>query len=228
MTKVIIGVFAHPDDEAFIVAGTLLKEVRGGAELHLICLTDGAAGTNSDSVPNLGEVRLGEWRKVGQLLGAKSMHNLGYSDGQLNNADMIEIAKKIEILAQKMAKTHAEPIDIEFMAFDLNGLTGHIDHIVASRAAARAFYRLKTADPQFTRLRLACLPRELYTHTDINWLYAEPGRTPDEIDEIVDARDLQAEILEVIRTHHSQRQDGETMIRTFGDQLGVNYFQIKT
>lgn len=225
MKKIILGVFAHPDDEAFIVAGTLLKEVAAGSDLHLICLTDGAAGTNPDNVDDLGKVRLDEWRKAGQLLGAKSMHHLGYRDGLLNNSDMIEIGGKIETIIQDVSHDHEG--EIECIAFDLNGLTGHIDHIVASRAATLAFYRLKANDSRFIRLRLACLPHELYPAPDTNWLYMEAGRRSGEIDETVDARDMRGKIIEVIRTHHSQRHDGETMIRTFGETLGMNYFIVK-
>lgn len=227
MTKVVIGVFAHPDDEAFIAAGTLLKEVAAGAELHLLCLTDGAAGTNPDAVTDLGTLRLKEWHTAGQLLGAASMHHLGYADGQLDNAAMIEAADKIEAIIRPLVAASAEETQIEFIAFDLNGLTGHIDHIVASRAAALAFYRLKATDARVSRLRLACLPRHLYPSVNTEWLYMEPGRSPEEIDEIIDARRLRSEILEVIRAHHSQRQDGNTMIKTFGDDLGMNYFIVK-
>jgi len=225
MKKIIFGIFAHPDDEAFIVAGTLLKEVRTGSEVHLICLTEGAAGTNPDNVPNLGEVRLEEWRKAGELLGATSMHHLGYTDGQLNNTTLLEITSKLEAIVQTTA-SDPQAI-IEFMAFDLNGLTGHIDHIVASRAAALVFYRRKQNDTRFTRLRLACLPRDLYPTTDTNWLYMEPGRLASEINEAIDARDMQGEIIEVIHAHYSQRQDGDAMIQTFGDRLGMNYFIVK-
>jgi len=225
MKKIIFGIFAHPDDEAFIVAGTLLKEVRAGSEVHLVCLTDGAAGTNPDNVPNLGEVRLEEWRKAGELLGVTSLHHLGYADGQLNNTALLEITSKLEAIVQATA-SDPQAI-IEFMAFDLNGLTGHIDHIVASRAAALVFYRRKQNDTRFTRLRLACLPRDLYPTTDTSWLYMEPGRMASEINETIDARDMQSEIIEVIHAHYSQRQDGDAIIQTFGDQLGMNYFIVK-
>lgn len=225
MKKIIFGVFAHPDDEAFVVAGTLLKEAGAGSEVHLICLTDGAAGTNPDNVPNLGEVRLEEWRKAGELLGATSMHHLGYADGQLHNTALLEIASKLEAIVQDIA---SDPqANIEFVVFDLNGLTGHIDHIVASRAAALVFYRRKQNDTRLTRLRLACLPQDLYPTTDTSWLYMEPGRLASEVSEIVDARDMRDEIVEIIHAHYSQRQDGDAMIQTFGSQLGMNYFIVK-
>jgi len=136
MKKIIVGIFAHPDDEAFGPAGTLLQETKNGTELHLITLTAGDAGTNPDNVPDLGAVRLQEWKAAGGLLGAKSMEFFGYKDGQLNNNSMIEIGHRIirhvqEILAEAPADT-----TVEFMSLDLNGYTGHIDHIVAARAAS--------------------------------------------------------------------------------------------
>lgn len=211
-----------------MVAGTLLKEVQAGNELHLVCLTNGGGGTNPDNVPNLGEVRLNEWRAAGKLLGATEMYHLGLTDGKLNNTDMLQVATQIEAIVQNVISTHDEMIEIEFIAFDLNGLTGHIDHIAASRSAALAFSRSKATDARFTRLRLLCLPRDLFPSANIDWLYMEPGRLPDEIDDIVDARELKSDILEAIHTHYSQRSDAENLITTFGDQLGMNYFVVKS
>ncbi|HEU4830759.1 MAG TPA: PIG-L family deacetylase, partial [Candidatus Saccharimonadales bacterium] len=101
MKKIIFGIFAHPDDEAFGPAGTLLLETRAGTELHLVTLTAGDAGTNPDNHTDLGKVRLEEWRKAGQLIGASSMHSLKYKDGQLNNLSMIEVGHEIIDLVDK-------------------------------------------------------------------------------------------------------------------------------
>lgn len=225
MKRIIFGIFAHPDDEAFGPAGTLLQETRGGAELHLITLTAGDAGTNPDNLNNLGETRLGEWRAAGQLLGAKNMHFLGYKDGELNNKQMIEAAQRvIELVSTALPK---EDTEIEFMTLDLNGYTGHIDHIVAARAASFAFFTLKQVDPRFTRIRYACLPQKLYPHAQFGWIYQEAGRTPEEIDEIIDARELRGDILKVMQAHHTQRGDYDYTVKSQGDDLGLNYFIVK-
>lgn len=225
MNKIIFGIFAHPDDEAIGPAGMLLHEAHAGAQLHLITLTRGEGGTNPDNATNLGTVRQQEWERSGKLLGATGMHYLGYNDGHLNNVIMIEAAERImEVIKQTVKDTDTE---IEIVAFDLNGLTGHIDHIVASRAACLAFYRLKATDTRFTRLLLNCLPYEQAPHPNTDWIYMEQGRSQNEIDEIVDARHLHDELLEVVRAHHSQRGDGETHIKNRGANLGLNYFIVK-
>ncbi len=228
MKKIIFGVFAHPDDEAFGPSGTLLMETKAGTELHLITLTVGDAGTNPDNHADLGAVRLKEWKAAGKLIGATSMHFLGYKDGQLNNQTLIEAGHKIVEIAQQIIDKAGQATEIEFMTSDLNGISGHIDHIVAARAATWAFYRLKTDDKRVTRIRLTCIPRTMMPESNINWLYMEPGRTDDEIGETVDARHLRPEIIEIMRTHHTQRGDGEGHIARRGDELGMNYFTIKT
>ena len=225
LMKIIFGIFAHPDDEAFGPAGTLLQETRGGTELHLITLTAGDAGTNPDNLDDLGGKRLEEWRAAGRLLGAKSMHFLGYEDGELNNKRMIEAARRITQLV--VASLPEEDAEIEFMTLDLNGYTGHIDHIVAARAASFAFFTLKRADSRFTRIRYACLPQKLYPHAEFGWIYQEAGRPPEEIDETVDARQLRGDILEVMQAHHTQRGDYDYTVKSQGDDLGLNYFVVK-
>lgn len=227
MKKVIFGIFAHPDDEAFGPSGTLLKESRGGSDIHLIMLTAGESGTNEDNVPDLAQVRLEEWQRAGKLLGAKSMHFLGYKDGQLSNTSMIKIADEvIEIVSDEIKKYPKDTV-VEFIGFDLSGISGHIDHIVASRAACLAFYRLKEKDPRLSRVRLMCLPAKLYPTHSTRWLYMEKGRPESEIDEVVDARELREDIIEVMRAHKTQRIDYEQVLKIQGDQLGLNYFVIK-
>lgn len=228
MKRVIFSVFAHPDDEAFGPAATLLKEARGDSEVHIITLTAGEAGANPDNVENLAETRLAEWRNSGDLMGVRpdAMHFLGYKDGKLANTDMIEIADKVEALVQNRLNDLAPDDAVELLCFDLNGLTGHIDHIVASRAACLAFYRLKSNDNRLTRVRLYCLPAEIAPESNTQWIYAERGRTADEISETVDATVYRDELVDVVRAHHSQRADGESYLESMASHnlLGINHF----
>jgi len=227
MKKIIFGIFAHPDDEAIGPAGTLLHETHGGAELHLVTLTRGEGGTNPDNEADLGAVRQKEWEQSARLLGAKTTNYLGYKDGHLDNTVMIEAAERIETIVCKAIEGAPADTEIEFVAFDLNGLTGHIDHIVASRAACLGFYRLKETDKRFKRILLNCVPYSDWPTDNTNWIYMERGRRDNEVDEIVDARHLHDQLLEIIRAHHSQRGDGETHIKNRGADLGLNYFIVK-
>jgi LmbE family N-acetylglucosaminyl deacetylase len=227
MKKIIFGIFAHPDDEAIGPAGTLLLEAKAGTEIHLISLTAGESGMNPDNHADLGAVRLQEWRRAGSLIGATEMHHLGYQDGALSNTSLLDIAEKIEELVRNTLENEPADTSVEFMCFDLNGLTGHIDHIVASRAACLVFYRLKPYESRLERIRLFCLTRENHPDQDVSWIYMEPGRGKSEIGVTVDARGLRDEIIAIVRTHHTQRGDGESHIERSGDMLGLEHFIVK-
>ncbi len=229
MTKrVIVGVFAHPDDEAFGPAGTLLRETKAGTELHLITLTAGENGTNPDELTNLREVRLEEWRAAGTLLGATGMYHLGYTDGTLDNMTFLKAVVEIERIAREVIAAHEGECEVELMSMDTNGISGHIDHIVASRAAHFVFYRLKEEGLPLSRLRLVCIPRE---HTgdrpSLAFVFMEPGRWPEEIDETIDNREYLDEIYAIMRAHHTQRGDGDWHISQLGERVAIDYFIVK-
>lgn len=225
MKKVIVGIFAHPDDEAFGVSPTLIKEIReDNAEVHLVTLTIGQNGENPDHHGDLGDVRAAEWRKGGQLMGVTSMIDYGYTDGMLCNNDIEPIAKRLTEqvvgIIQQTPGAH-----IEFMSFDLNGLSGHIDHIVAGRTACLVFFRLKKQYPHImTRIRLRCISDTMQPAHNIDWLYMEKGRSEMDIDETVAATDYNDLIKRVMRTHYTQRKDGEAHIEQAGDDIGINTF----
>ena len=228
MKKLLFAIFAHPDDEAFGPAGTLLLETRAGTELHLITLTDGASGENPDHHADLSQVRLDEWRRSGEVLGASSMHHLGYHDGHLGNIDMQTATTHVLELIQTAADAQTEDYEIELLSFDTNGVTGHIDHIIASRIAHYVYYTLRHASAPVTRLRLACLSQKATgSKPNLDFVYMEPGRPPEEVDEIVDARHLAEEVYAIIRCHRTQRADGESKITQFGEEIALDYFVIK-
>lgn len=228
MKKILFAIFAHPDDESFGPSGTLLMETQAGTELHLILLTSGDSGMNPDNHSDLSNVRLEEWRTAGTLMGAQDMHYLGYKDGQMNNHSVIEIVERITDLITPVIMAAPADAQIDFITNDLNGITGHIDHIVAARAACQVFYQMKKDDERFQRIRLCCLSRKDAPRINVDWVYMEAGRTLEEIDETVDARHLRNEIITIIRTHHTQRHDGEYRIQQHGERLGIDHFIVKT
>lgn len=228
MKKVILGVFAHPDDEAFGPAGTLIQEIRDGAEVHLMTLTAGEAGLNPDNVPDLGAVRLEEWRRAGDIIGASSMTHLGYADSTLSNADLLPIAAKIEAkLTELLADNEVETC--ELMTFELGGITGHIDHIVAARATCLAFYRMKPSQPRLSRIRMYCLPCSWQPEPDTSWIFMDRGIDDDNL-EVVEIEGCFDQRVQAIKAHHSQRHDAEQLLARCdegSDTVKHDYFVIK-
>lgn len=82
MTRRLLGVFAHPDDESFGPAGTLAVHSAAGVEVHIVTMTDGAAGAPADGYPEgdaLAAIRREELRSAAAALGA-TVHHLPYRD----------------------------------------------------------------------------------------------------------------------------------------------------
>lgn len=228
MKKIIFGIFAHPDDEAFGPCGTLLTETRAGAELHMFTLTSGEAGQNPDGAPDLGAVRDAEWRTAAKLIGATSMLNLRMRDGRLNNATMQLASSRILQIVRDTVTSHSTPVEAEIITFEPNGLTGHIDHIVATRVASYVFYRLKDEGLPMARIRYYCHSEETAPRHQTDWIFADKGHSSHEIDETIDARHLREDIIQVMSAHHSQRGDRERYLARYGDQVGLDHFIVKT
>lgn len=225
MEKIIFAIFAHPDDESFGPSGTLIKEIKENhAEVHLITFTAGELGANPDNFDDLGAARLKEWHKAGQLIGAKSQHHLGYIDGSLSNSIYLESAEKILAIVQSVLQKNDQNTPVEFMSSDLNGISGHIDHIVAARVACYVFYKLKATDPRYQKIRLSCISIDRLPNPNTNWLYMEAGRTKSEISEVIDAREYQPQILKVMQAHQTQRSDYQGHIENRGKDIGLDYF----
>ena len=204
MKQIVFGIFAHPDDEAFGPAATLCQAVADGAELHLVCVTDGAQGQGTP------QQRHHEWQAAGQLIGAQHMHYLGYGDGQLCNNLYHEIAHKIIQLIQQSCAAH-ESSQLSLVTFDTNGLTGHLDHIAVSYITTYVFHQLKKSPPAGTQLKeLAyfCYSLQQQPVPDLDYfVYAPAGRSPDFIDRQTQIGPLMQQKEAIVRAHKSQEKD---------------------
>jgi LmbE family N-acetylglucosaminyl deacetylase len=85
--RVVIVIFAHPDDAEFICGGTVAKLTKQGDRVHYLATTDGNRGVHDLKVhpSELVEVRRQEQREAAEVLGVRSIEFLGYEDGDLKN-----------------------------------------------------------------------------------------------------------------------------------------------
>lgn len=164
--RTILAIFAHPDDEAFGVGGTLSLYADAGDTVKLICATSGEAGLNrvdAEATARLGEVRREELRAACVELGIEPPVFLGYLDSgmagtpenehlaSLNMADLQEVATKLAEIIR------AEGADV-VITFERYGWYGHPDHIKVYEAVRRA-YEMLDLDEQPT-LYFAVFPAE--------------------------------------------------------------------
>lgn len=172
----IMAIFAHPDDEAFSVAGTLTAYAEAGAEVWVVCATRGEAGKMTDpsmTVDDLGQQREAELREACRIMGIQPPIFLDYHDSgrfertrhddanALMNVDVLDIEDKLrDLIAQ-----HQPHI---LITFDPHGGYGHVDHLQMHRAAVGAFFstgHLSYGGPQ--RLYYTVFSSEVARHLNM-------------------------------------------------------------
>ncbi len=215
MKKVLFGIFAHPDDEAFGPSASLYKASESGTDVHLIVITDGEQGANPDKAPDLGALRIKEWRQSSRLIGAASTKSLHYPDGKLCSDNYLSIAGEIIEYILKTIGEYTVSTEIDFMTFDYQGISGHLDHIAASMIATYVYLQLKSDSSkimQVRRLKYFCLSEALAPSANTSWMYMPAGRQHAHIDEKVGYEDIADKKLEIMKAHHSQRADCASII----------------
>jgi LmbE family N-acetylglucosaminyl deacetylase len=229
MQKLVIGIFAHPDDEAFGPSASLIKAVSEGAELQLICVTAGQMGIGHETHKRLGAQRLAEWRAAGARMGASQMYDLGYTDGQLSNHLYQAVATDVET-GIRMACKGREHTELCLMTFDTNGVSGHLDHIAVSYIATYVFKQLKARKPKgVDHLELAyyCLSEtQVPPDAENYFVYFPEGRQAPYLNRRIDVRAFLPEKYAVMRLHHTQAADAERLIACGDDYHATDYFHV--
>lgn len=126
-----LAVVAHPDDESWLLGGTLARWADAGADVHVLCITAGEAGpdhTGETSGPEAREARRREeFAAACAVLGGRGVI-LGLPDGSLADApdgsDAVEA--HVAALAPDLVLTHG-----------LDGDYGHRDHLAVARWVER-------------------------------------------------------------------------------------------
>jgi LmbE family N-acetylglucosaminyl deacetylase len=130
----VLGVRAHPDDEAYLSGGLMASAVDGGRRAVCVTATYGEAGF-PDGDPRSAEqraaLRADECAASMAELGVSEHHWLGYPDGGCHLVDAAEpVAKIAELIDEIRPDT--------VLTFGPDGMTGHSDHIAASRWTTQA------------------------------------------------------------------------------------------
>ena len=180
VSRPLLAVFAHPDDESFGTGGTLSRYATEGHPVALVCATRGEVGEISDpslaTPQTLGRVREGELRTAARALGIQEVILLDYRDSGMDgtpenqdprafiNAPEGEV---VEHLTRIIRDLRPEIV----LTFEPGGGYGHPDHIAISRYTTAAFHaasdpqRFPEAGPAFqpSRLFYTAIPTKFFT-----------------------------------------------------------------
>lgn len=170
MTKTILAVLAHPDDESFGLGGTLALYASKGFDTYLICATRGEVGTVDEEHLNgfkdIAELRTGELMRAAKHLGLKDVFFLGYRDSGMpgteeNKHPDAQINHPVEEVAVRVLQYIRELKPDIVLTFDPIGGYKHPDHIHIHKATVLAFE--KANDASFhPEAGLPFQPRALY------------------------------------------------------------------
>jgi LmbE family N-acetylglucosaminyl deacetylase len=177
MTKTILAVLAHPDDESFGLGGTLALYARQGHAVYYVCATRGEAGSADEQHLNgykdTAEMRTDELMRAAKILGLKGVYFLGYRDSGMPGMDAnlhpdAQINHSIDEVAGRVVKYIRELRPDIVLTFDPIGGYRHPDHIHTHKATVLAFE--KADDASFHPGAGAPFkPRALYYHVFPSW-----------------------------------------------------------
>ena len=152
--RVLLGVFAHPDDESFGPGGTLARYAAEGVDVHVIIATDGIAGSVESSHTmadheTLAQVRSAELANAALALGVRSIWSLPYRDSGMrgspdNDNPGALIRQPIDTLVHEVLEYVQRLNPDVIITHDPYGGYGHPDHIRVCEAVTAAFYLART------------------------------------------------------------------------------------
>jgi LmbE family N-acetylglucosaminyl deacetylase len=133
----VLGVWGHPDDEAYLSAGLMMRALANGHRVVCVTATRGEAGFPADDPRSIDErqaVREAELASCLDVLGVTEHRWLGYGDGRCAE---VSDEEAVSVLAEVMAEVRPDTV----LTFGPDGGTGHPDHVAACRWSTLAFER---------------------------------------------------------------------------------------
>ena len=154
-TRRLLIALAHPDDETFGPAGTILRYADRGVAVHVICATRGEAGHADPELlkghDSLADLRTQELLCAARHLGLAGLHLLDYRDSgmegapengdpaSLHQAPMDQVVEGITGLIRQIRPQVV-------ITFDRTGGYFHPDHVKMHTATTQAFHA--AGDPE--------------------------------------------------------------------------------
>ena len=180
MTKSLLLVHAHPDDETINNGATMAKYVAEGARITLVTCTRGEEGevlvpelahlasSHDDALGPHREKELAEAMKIigvsdHRFLGApyRIWRDSGMMGTEPNSRSDVFWSANIDDAAQELVKIILEMRPDVLITYDTNGGYGHPDHIQAHRVAMRAAELARSAGWSIPKIYWNTIPRSV-------------------------------------------------------------------
>lgn len=131
----VLGVWAHPDDEAYLMAGTALRALQNGCVVACLTATAGEAGVSADEGRwprrELSAIRRAELSASLAAIGVADHACLDLPDGGLSTVDQTRAVDRVAAVVDRI-----QPDTV--LTFGSDGITGHPDHVTVGGWALTA------------------------------------------------------------------------------------------
>jgi LmbE family N-acetylglucosaminyl deacetylase len=129
--KVLLAIFAHPDDEE-CVSPVLAKYAHEGASVYLVVVTDGRFGvTDFAKIPpgdTLANIRTKEIRCAAEQMGINAPIQLGFHDKLNIDSGFNSETNQLNLMRKKIVQLFVDLKPDVVLTWPSAGWTGHLDH----------------------------------------------------------------------------------------------------
>ncbi|MDQ0481948.1 PIG-L deacetylase family protein [Guptibacillus hwajinpoensis] len=219
MSRTIMFVFAHPDDETFTSGGTILELAQQtDTKTVLYSATPGDAGKCGEpplcTPENLASTRRKELQTAAKLLRIDQLVIDDFKDGKLNELPSgvlkNEVLKQIHIVKPEVVVT-----------FPPHGLSGHSDHKAIQQATLEA---VQDSSSGVKELYYTTFPQSLAKETG-NPAFSDPDETISLVKSF--SQDHMNEVKEALLAHKTQHLSVERVFPTIIEDTAFMKFNNK-
>ena len=133
MSKRILVIAAHPDDEVLGCGASIAKWSKNSDEVHVLIISEGATSRDKERDIEFRKHELSQLsrsaHRAAQILGVKSIRLLDFPDNRMDSIDLLDVVKPIEDYIEKLKPE----VLVTHHFGDLN-----IDHRIIHQAAITA------------------------------------------------------------------------------------------
>lgn len=166
--KKLLAVFAHPDDESYMAAGTIAKYVKSDWSAHLVCVTSGESAPRGEYAAMTPDefiaLRKKELESAVSHTGVAAVTFLDYKDGEVSALPPGKLEEKLINIF------HEQQPDV-VITMEPSGVTNNPDNVKVSLALTFAFQKyafdrntVNADDPNPPKLYYACMPESIVSY----------------------------------------------------------------
>lgn len=210
----LLGIWAHPDDEAYLSAGLMARTTADGGHVTIVAITDGEAGFPADD-PRPPEQRAGqrrrELRAAMALIGVSDVRFLGVADGAV-------AAAPADVLVERIGEIIRDVDPDAIVTFGPDGITGHPDHVANSDLVTRAWLNTRIGELWYAAKTDEWLAEWRGLHDEFGvWMTREPtGVRGEDVETIVNLHGAGVATKRAVLAEHRSQTEG--LAAAFGER----------